>query len=151
MRTALLTFTLLAAGGAAALAATPSPTQVHAAKMATQQAQDFLIKLDSHDAAAKGATVQLHQIGRTHTRISVHLPHPEPGYHLGLYQGSDCGDNRLASARGAIPLNNFSSAQGSSTVVNVPISELRSKNYLLAIEKSTQQHNAVEACGHLNR
>ena len=151
MRIALIIAVTLSLSKGTALAATPTPTQVHAAKMATQQAQDYLIKLDSHDAAAKGATVTLHPIGRTHTRIQVHLPHVEPGYHVGLYQGSDCADNRLASARSTIPLNNFSSWQSSSTVVNLPLSDLRSKNYLLAVEQSTQHHNAVEACGHLNR
>ena len=132
-------------------AATPTPTQVHAAKMATQHAQAFLIHIESHDPNARGATVSLQEIGRTHTRVRVNFPHPQPGYHLGMYQGSDCVDNRLESMRSAIPLNTFSSGQPSSTVVNVPISELRSKNYLLAVEQSTQHHNAVEACGHLNR
>ena len=151
MRTTLVTFALVAASCGIAGAATPSPSQVHAAKMATQKAQEILIHLDTHDAAARGAVVSLQQIGSTHTRIRVQFPHPQPGYHLGLYRGSDCVDNRLASARSAIPLNTFSSGSVSQTVVNVPLSALRSQNYLLAIEKSTQQHGAVEACGHLGR
>ena len=50
----------------------------------------------------------------------------------------------------AIPLNPVNSSQLSETIVSVPISELRSRDYLIAIQNATAREQAVEACARLN-
>jgi len=139
---------LLAAGAGASFA--QSPTAVKAAHDATRAAEAVTYRLMT--GSAQSGTVTLQQIGRTRSRIIVRFnTAPGNGTQLGLYRGSDCINSAGAMASAPIPLSGFNGSQESRTIVAVPISALRSGNYLVAVRNATQQQQAAQTCARLGR
>ena len=56
-----------------------------------------------------------------------------------------------AMANVPIPLSPINGSQVSRTIVAVPISALRSGNYLVAVRNATQQQQAAQTCARLGR
>ncbi|MDB5040401.1 MAG: hypothetical protein JWN27_1127 [Candidatus Eremiobacteraeota bacterium] len=132
--------------------ATPPPLPVVEATDATRAAKDVLLKLEQRNSSTMTGSIYMREIGRTRTMVRVQLDNPagHPTV-LGVVRGQDCQGNILSSRAAAIPLNPINSSQLSETIVNVPISELGSKDYLIAIQNATAREQAVEACARLNR
>jgi hypothetical protein len=136
--------------GTAAASFAQSPTAVKAAHDATRAAEAVTYRLMT--GSAQSGTVSLQQIGRTRSRITVRFnTAPGSGTQLGLYRGSDCVNSAGALANTPIPLSGFNGSQVSRTIVAVPISELRSGNYLVAVRNATQQQQAAQTCARLGR
>ncbi len=139
---------LLASSAGASFA--QSPTAVKAAHDATREAEAVTYRLMT--GSAQSGTVTLQQIGRTRSRITVRFnTAPTNGTQLGLYRGSDCINSAGAMANVPIPLSGFNGSQVSRTIVAVPISALRSGNYLVAARNATQQQQAAQTCARLGR
>ena len=69
-----------------------------------------------------------------------------------LYPGSDCIDNRTASAADVTlrPLNfSTTGASTSSTIVSLPIQKVQS-NYVVDVREATSRAAVSEACARLN-
>jgi hypothetical protein len=151
----LLTTTAALAGvvfwGDLAHAATPVPVPVEAATDATRAAKEVLVKLEQRNSSTLTGSIYLREIGRTRTMVRVQLDNPagHPTV-LGVVRGQDCQGNIYSARASAIPLNPVNSSQLSETIVSVPISELRSRDYLIAIQNATAREQAVEACARLN-
>jgi hypothetical protein len=133
-------------------AATPVPVPVTAATDATRAAKEVLVKLEQLNSSTMTGSITMREIGRTRTMVRVQLDNPagHPTV-LGVVRGQDCQGNILSSRASAIPLNPINSSQLSETIVNLPLSELSSRDYLIAIQNSTAREQAVEACARLNR
>ena len=123
-----------------------------AAAKATQRAKEFLVQLERRNGSQVNGSVGLAVIGRTRTRVNVRLTNPA-GHPLSLaiVRGSDCIDNRQSALASTIPLNAVNASQLSSTVVSVPINQLRGGNYLVQIRDATARNQITEACARLNR
>jgi hypothetical protein len=139
-------------GTGAAGAQTPSAQAVRAAHDATARAQAVTYRLILHGGGAAAGTVALYPIGATRTRVVVTVP--MTGLHrLTLYRGTDCYDS-ITRARALIaltPVNNAAvNAPPSSTIVNLPIGQLSSGNYVVDVRNATAQQTYAEACAHLN-
>ena len=146
---AALAAALLAAAATAVSAQTP--TQVKAAHMATQHARSFIFQLQGRNGYAIPGTVSLYPIGTTRTRVTVNLSHAvRPYMAFSLVRGTDCEDNRTASAITPIPLNAFQSGQSSQTIVSLPITALQG-NYVVEARNTANAQRALEACARLNR
>jgi hypothetical protein len=151
----LLTSTVALAGivfwSDRAHAATPVPVPVTAATDATRAAKEVLVTLEQLNSSTMTGSVSMREIGRTRTLVRVQLDNPagHPTV-LGVVRGQDCQGNIYSARANAIPLSPVSSSQISETIVNVPLSELRSQNYLIAIQNATASEQAVEACARLN-
>jgi hypothetical protein len=143
----LMTASALASGtGHAALAQTPSPQAVKAARDATAQARSVTLHLDPGDA-----TVSLQRIGRTRTRVRVLVPQGG-NYRFRLYPGSDCNSSRgtTASAVALAPMNTAGpNAVPSETIVNLPIEQV-SQNYLIDVQNATTNAQVANACARLS-
>jgi opacity protein-like surface antigen len=137
---------LLASSAAASFA--QSPTAVKAAHDATRAAKAVTYRLMT--GTAQSGTVTLQQIGRTRSRVTVRFnAAPANGTRLGLYRGSDCIRASGATALAPIALSPLDATQTSRTIVAVPISALRSGNYLVAVRNATQQQQAAQTCARL--
>jgi hypothetical protein len=134
-----------------AYAATPPPVPVTAATDATRAAKEVLLKLEQRNSSTMTGSIYLREIGRTRTMVRVQLDNPagHPTV-LGVVRGQDCIGNIYSARASAIPLNPVNSSQLSETIVSVPLSELRSRDYLIAIQNATAREQAVEACARLN-
>jgi hypothetical protein len=136
---------------AAAGAQTPSAQAVRAARDATAQAKAVTYRLIVRGSGVPGS-VALYPIGSTRTRVVVTVP--MTGLHrLTLYRASDCYDS-VTRARALValtPINNAGvNAPSSSTIVNLPIGQLSSGNYVVDVRNATSQATFAEACAHLN-
>jgi len=127
-----------------------TPSQVKAAKLATQHAKNLTYQLLDRSSGVNLGTVTLQRIGGTRSRIRVQLTNPalyEP--RVTLRSGRDCNEPRIAQApRSPILLNPFT-GRTSTTIVNLPLTNLQSGNYLLDVQSSTQRAQAIDACSRL--
>ena len=118
-----------------------------AAALATKNAKAVTYKLLQRSSGANIGTVTLQVIGRTRTRIRVQLSNPavvEP--RVTLRSGRDCNEPRIAQApRSPILLNPFT-GRTSTTIVNLPLTNLSSGNYLIDVRTATQRAQALDAC-----
>jgi hypothetical protein len=130
--------------------AAQSPSAVKAAQLATQKAKSVTYALLDRSSGTSVGTVTLQQIGRTRSRVRVQLTNPSANApRVTIRSGRDCQEPRIANAaRGPILLNPFT-GRTSETVVNVPISSLRSGNYLLDVQTATARQQAIDACTRL--
>ncbi|HTW85830.1 MAG TPA: hypothetical protein VMD91_17300 [Candidatus Sulfotelmatobacter sp.] len=153
MRTvAIATTALLAAAlSAAAFAQTPNPQAVHAARAATAKAQAVTFNISARNGSAMSGSIALYQIGHTRTRVVVTIPKAS-NERLSLYKASDCYDSvtRARTLVALTPINQAgNNAQSSSTIVNLPLNELESGNYVVDVRDATGRATYAEACGHL--
>ncbi|HEY4441341.1 MAG TPA: hypothetical protein VGN14_12855 [Candidatus Elarobacter sp.] len=151
-RRSLAALMILAAASTAPAFAQTTGGSAKAAALATQKAKQFLVQLERRNGSSVNGTVGMTVIGRTRTRINVQLANPV-GHPLSLavVPGSDCVDNRETALANAIPLNPVNSSQLSSTIVSVPINQLRGGNYVVQIRDATARQQITEACARLNR
>jgi hypothetical protein len=129
---------------------TPSPQAVKAAVDATRAAQN--ISLEPRNGSGVTGNVALYTIGHSRTRVFVTLP-TTGKYRVTLYPGSDCIDNRMASASDVAltPTKfNTSRASMSQTIISLPLEKVRS-NYVVDVRDATSEAGAATACAHLNR
>jgi hypothetical protein len=138
-------FALVPLAGAA-----QSPSAAKAAQLATQKAKAVTYALLDRGSGVSVGTVTLQQIGRTRSRIRVQLTNPAANApRVTLRTGADCMEPRIANAaRGPVLLNPFT-GRTSDTVVNVPLTSLRSGNYLLDVQTATSRQQAIDACTRL--
>jgi hypothetical protein len=134
-----------------AAAGQSSSASARAAKLATQKAKSLTYSLLSRGSGVSMGTVTLQRIGSTRTRVRVRLANPAAGApRVTLRTGADCQEPRIANAaRGPIQLNPFT-GQTSETVVNVPLTNLQSGNYLLDVQNATARQQAIDACARLS-
>ncbi|HEX3466311.1 MAG TPA: hypothetical protein VHS78_19845 [Candidatus Elarobacter sp.] len=127
-----------------------TPAQVKAAQLATQHAKAVTFQLLDRSSGENVGTVTLQRIGSTRSRIRVDLTNPaltEP--RVTLRSGRDCNEPRIANApRGPILLNPFT-GRTSTTIVNLPLTNLQSGNYLLDVQNATGRAQAIDACSRL--
>lgn len=141
-----------AAPSAAPRKQTITTKAARAARDATRAAKNLTYQL----VGAKGArgSVALYAIGRTRTRVVVTVP-GGTAQRITLHRGSDCtgarsgsqADVALAPLGAAIAAN----APQSETVVDIPLEQLQSGNYSVAIANATQRAQFAEACARLRR
>ena len=125
---------------------------VRAAHDATLHAKAVLVRIEGRGGSRIAGTVALQPIGSTRTRVTVTITNP--GAHpvtLSLVRGSDCNDNRHLALAQMTPLTPVSAAQPSRTIVEVPLSALRSGDYAVAVRDATTRRAIAEACAPLNR
>ncbi len=128
----------------------PSATAVKAAKDATREAKSVTYAIMGRGPGGRRyGTVTLQRIGSTRSRVRVELTSPAAGASARLRPGSDCTSARVANAPHSILLNPFS-GHVSQTVVNVPLTNLQSGNYLLDVRNATARQQAIDACAQLN-
>jgi hypothetical protein len=140
----------------AALAVVPSAgsaqtaTQTKAAQLATQHARSLTYQILDRSSGVNLGTVTLQQIGSTRSRIRVQLTNPAAAApRVTLRSGRDCNEPRIAqSPRSPILLNPFT-GRTSTTIVNLPLTNLQSGNYLLDVQSATQRAQAIDACSRL--
>jgi hypothetical protein len=140
----------------AALAAVPSAgsaqtaTQTKAAQLATQHAKSLTYQLLDRGSGTNLGTVTLQRIGSTRSRIRVQLANPgTTAPRVTLRSGRDCNEPRIAQApRSPILLNPFT-GRTSTTIVNLPLTNLQSGSYLLDVQSATQRAQAIDACSRL--
>ncbi|HYW52698.1 MAG TPA: hypothetical protein VE826_01945 [Dongiaceae bacterium] len=144
---ALAAALLLASHAATAQA----PRSVKAAQLATQKAKAVTYSLLDRSSGVNLGTVTLQRIGSTRSRIRVQLANPAAGApRVTLRTGADCQEPRIANApRSPILLNPFT-GRTSETVVNVPLTSLRSGKYLLDVQNATARQQAIDACARLS-
>jgi hypothetical protein len=132
-------------------AAAQSPSSVKAAQLATQKAKAVTYSLLDRSSGVNVGTVTLQRIGSTRSRIRVQLANPaanEP--RVTLRTGADCQEPRIANApRSPVLLNPFT-GRTSDTVVNLPLTNLRSGKYLLDVQTATARAQAIDACARLS-
>ena len=136
-------------GGSAALGQTPNAQR--AAELATKKAKAFIYQLTSRGSGVTIGTVTLQKIGGTRTRIRVDLVNPaqvEPS--VTLRSGSDCQHPIIANAPHSPMLLNPFTGRSSTTVVNLPLTDLSSGKYLVNVQTSTARAQAIDACAHLH-
>jgi hypothetical protein len=123
-----------------------------AAHDATAQAQAVTRTISARNSSGMNGSVRLYPIGHTRTRIVIILPKAGPNERLSLYRGADCSDSvTRARALALAPLNNAAAnAPQSSTIVNLPLNELASSDYVVDVRNSTSRATYAEACSHLN-
>jgi hypothetical protein len=142
---ALAAFTF---GGSAAFAQTPSAQR--AAELATQKAKALTYQLMDRGTGVKMGTVTLQKIGGTRTRIRVNLVNPaavEP--RVTLHTGEDCQHPLVANAPQSPVLLNRFTGRTSTTIVNMPLTNLSSGNYLVRVRDATARAQAIDACAPL--
>jgi hypothetical protein len=127
-----------------------TPAQVKAAQLATQHAKSLTYQLLDRSSGTNLGTVTLQRIGSTRSRIRVQLANPAAtAPRVTLRSGRDCNEPRIAQApRSPILLNPFT-GRTSTTIVNVPLTNLQSGNYLLDVQSATQRAQAIDACSRL--
>jgi hypothetical protein len=135
---------------AAASSAAGTTTAGQAAHDATLKAKAVTYALLDRSSGGNLGTVTLQRIGSTRSRIRITLKNPASGTQAMLRSGRDCQDARVASAVSAIPLHTFSGTT-SETIVNVPLTNLQSGNYLLNVQNATARQQAMDACARLGR
>ncbi|MGD0051060.1 MAG: hypothetical protein ABSD03_04460 [Vulcanimicrobiaceae bacterium] len=145
----------LCAGMALAQNATTAPASSQAnraAQEATAHAQAVNVTLIARNGSGTGGSVSLIPIGSTRTRIVVRIP--KGGTHrLALYRSADCYDSvtRARILVALTPLNNAGvNAPVSETIVNLPITQLQTQNYVVDVRNATNRQTFAEACAHLN-
>ncbi len=129
----------------------PLPTAVKAAKDATNEAKTVTYAIMARGGShVQYGTVTLQRIGGTRSRVRVELTQPPPsGTALSIRPGSDCTSPRVANAPHSILLNPFT-GRVSETVVNLPLTNLQSGNYLVDMQNATAQQQSIDACARLN-
>jgi hypothetical protein len=145
----------LCAGTGLAQTATGAPASAQAdraAQEASAHAQAVNVGLIARNGSGTTGSVSLIPIGSTRTRIIVRIP--KGGTHrLALYRSADCYDS-VTRARVLValtPLNNAGvNAPTSETIVNLPITQLQTQNYVVDVRNATNQQTFAEACAHLN-
>lgn len=124
-------------------------TKDEAAKLATERAQSVTLT-DAYGHGAMG-TLRLQRIGRTRTRVVLQVPGGTAPGRIELRRGTDCNANRNAAASSSIALNRVNDAHVSETIVDVPLDQLQSGNYLVAVRNATQRQQFYQACARLAR
>jgi hypothetical protein len=135
-------------GGSAAFG--QGPNAQRAAELATKKAKAFIYQLTARGSGVTMGTVTLQKIGGTRTRIRVDLVNPaqaEPS--VTLRRGSDCQHPLIANAPHSPILLNPFTGRSSTTVVNLPLTDVSSGNYLVHVQNSTARAQAIDACAHL--
>ncbi|MGD1066501.1 MAG: hypothetical protein ABR975_06770, partial [Vulcanimicrobiaceae bacterium] len=129
----IVTTTLLAVTLGTAANAQTSSQAATAAQDATAQAQAVNRTISARNSSGMSGSISMYRIGSTRTRIVITLPKGGPNERLSLYRGADCYDSiTRARALALAPLNNAAAnAPQSSTIVNLPINELESNNYVV--------------------
>jgi hypothetical protein len=127
-----------------------TPTQTKAAQLATQHARNLTYQLLDRSSGTNLGTVTLQRIGSTRSRIRVQLANPgATAPRVTLRSGRDCNEPRIAQApRSPILLNPFT-GRTSETIVNLPLTNLQSGNYLLDVQSATGRQQAIDACSRL--
>ena len=144
----LTAFVAFAFGGSAAFGQTPNAQR--AAELATKKAKAFIYQLTSRGSGTTLGTVTLQKIGGTRTRIRIDLVNParvEPS--VTLRSGSDCQHPVIANAPHSPILLNPFTGRTSTTVVNLPLTDISSGKYLVHVQNSTARAQAIDACAHL--
>lgn len=136
----------------AAPALAQSPSSAKAAQLATQKAKALTYSLLARGSGLSIGTVTLQRIGSTRSRIRVQLANPAAGQpRVTLRTGADCQEPRVANAaHGPIRLNPFT-GRTSETIVNLPLTNLQSGNYLLDVQNATARQQALDACARLSQ
>jgi hypothetical protein len=139
----------LALGSSPGFAA--SPDAVKAARDATRQAQAVTFALLQRGGSGTNlGTVTLQRIGSTRSRIRVQLANPAAaGTRITLHSGTDCHDPHFASAARSMLLNPFT-GRVSQTVVALPLTNLQSGKYLVAVQNQTARQQFIDACAQLS-
>jgi hypothetical protein len=129
-----------------------SPSSAKAAQLATQKAKALTYSLLARGSGVNLGTVTLQRIGSTRSRIRVQLANPAAGQpRVTLRTGADCQEPRVANAaHGPIRLNPFT-GRTSETIVNLPLTNLQSGNYLLDVQNATARQQALDACARLSQ
>jgi hypothetical protein len=132
-------------------ARTASPAAVKAAQDATREAKAVTFALLDRSTGTNVGTVTLRRIGGTRSRVTVTLTNPSAGEpRVTLRTGHDCLEPRVANApHGPILLNPFT-GRTSETIVNLPLTNLQSGNYLLDVQDATARQQAVDACARIS-
>jgi hypothetical protein len=127
-----------------------SPAAVKAAHDATHKAQAVTFALLGRGGSGTNlGTVTLQRIGSTRSRIRIQLANPAAaGTRVTLHSGTDCHDPRFANAARSLLLNPFT-GRVSETIVAVPLTNLQSGNYLVAVQNQTARRQLVDACTRL--
>lgn len=134
--------TLSLAGSAAGAT---SSTAVRAAQAATQAARTITFHLRD----GGNGSLTLTRIGRTRTRIVLHVPPGSSTSTARIFRGRDCNDQRhLADSLIALRPINASGAQVSQTIVSVPLERFTS-DYVVDLRKASERQQIAEACAHL--
>lgn len=135
----------LSAGAASAA----SPDAAAAARDATLKAKAVTFALMQRGGAATNlGTVTLQRIGGTRTRIRIQLANPAAaGTRITLHRGT-CHDPHFSSAATSMLLNPFT-GRVSQTIVAVPLTNLQSGKYLVAVQNQTARQQFVDACAQL--
>jgi hypothetical protein len=147
-RTAAAFFAVFALSSSAVAAAAPDAAA--AAREATLKAQAVTFALMQRGGAATNlGTVTLQRIGGTRSRIRVQLANPAAaGTRITLHRGTDCHDPHFASAATSMLLNPFT-GRVSQTIVAVPLTNLQSGKYLVAVQNQTARQQFIDACAQL--
>jgi hypothetical protein len=141
-------FVALAVSASAASAQSPNPAE--AARAATRAAQAVTYALLGRGGSGTNlGTVTLQRIGGTRSRIRVQLANPAAaGTRITLHRGTDCHDPHFASAATSMLLNPFT-GRVSQTIVSVPLTNLQSGKYLVAVQNQTARQQFIDACAQL--
>jgi hypothetical protein len=135
-------------------ASAQSSTSAEAARKATERAKAFIYALEQRHGSGLAGSVMLKPVGNK-TQVTVMMTSPMRGNPtLTLHPGTDCIDNRGASAADVAlaPMNAAAAnAPRSQTLINLPIEQLKGRNYVIDIRNATERQRVAEACARLNR
>ncbi|HYZ15958.1 MAG TPA: hypothetical protein VE591_06135 [Candidatus Acidoferrum sp.] len=133
-------------------ASAQSPNAAEAARKATQQAKQFIYTLEQRHGSGIAGTVMLKPVGNK-TQVTVMMSSPMHGNPtLTLHSGTDCIDNRGATAAdiALAPMNAAAeNAPHSQTIINLPIEQVR-RNYVVDVRNATERARLAQACARLN-
>lgn len=131
-----------------------SSTAADAARKATEHAQAFIYSLEQRHSSGLAGRVMLKPVGNK-TQVTVMMNSPMRGNPtLTLHPGTDCIDNRGATAADVAlaPMNAAAAnAPTSQTIINLPIEQLKNRNYVVDVRTATERARIAQACARLNR
>lgn len=134
--------TVVLAGSAAGAT---SSTAERSAQAATQAARTITF----HMLDGGNGSLTLTRIGRTRTRIVLHVPPGSSNHTARIFRGRDCNDQRhLADSLIALRPINGSGTPVSQTIVSVPLERFTS-DYVVDLHKANARQQIAEACAHL--
>jgi hypothetical protein len=127
------------------------PDAAKAARDATRAAKAVTVALLQRGGSGTNlGTVTLQRIGSTRSRIRVQLANPAAaGTRVTLHGGTDCHDPHFANAARSMLLNPFT-GRVSETIVSLPLTNLHSGKYLVAVQNQTARQQFIDACAQLS-
>jgi hypothetical protein len=129
-------------------------TSAEAARKATAHAKAFIYSLEQRHGSGMAGSVVLKPVGNK-TQVTVMMSSPMRGNPaISLHPGTDCVDNRNATAADVAlaPMNAAgANAPTSQTLINLPIEQLKNRNYVVDVRNATERARVAQACARLNR